>query len=89
MPVDEALELEIKRLIIDALVLEDVTPDDIDPDAPLFNEGLGLDSIDSLDLALVLEERYGVQGSEDSRENRRHFGSVRALASFVALCRTR
>jgi acyl carrier protein len=83
------LELELKRLIIEALLLEDVTPADIDTEAPLFSEGLGLDSIDSLDLAMAIEERYGVQGSPDTDENRRRFASVRALAEFVALSRTR
>ena len=85
----DELTLELKKLIIDALVLEDVTPDDIETDAPLFNEGLGLDSIDSLDLSMVLEERYGVSASEDSAENRASFASVSALAAFVAAHRTR
>jgi acyl carrier protein len=89
MSADEKLELEIKQLIITALVLEDVTPADIDTEAPLFEEGLGLDSIDSLDLAMVLEERYGVRASKDSGENRRRFASVRALARFVAVERKR
>lgn len=85
----EEFELEIKRLIIEVLMLEDITPADIDTEAPLFNEGLGLDSIDSLDLAMVLEERYGVRASEDSGENTRRFASVRSLAAFVAANRTR
>ena len=89
MSVREALELEIKQLIVNALMLEDVTPADIATEAPLFNEGLGLDSIDALDLAMVLEERYGVHGSDNSSENRRRFASVRALATFVAAERTR
>ena len=89
MSVREDLELEIKQLIIEALMLEDLTPGDIDTEAPLFNEGLGLDSIDALDLAMTLEERYGVRGSENSGENRRRFASVRALAAFVAAGRTR
>jgi len=89
MPVHDELTLELKKLIIDALMLEDVTPDDIETDAPLFNDGLGLDSIDSLDLIMVLEERYGVSASEDSAENRARFASVRALAAFVAAHRMR
>ena len=89
MPVREDLELEIKQLIIESLTLEDITPADIDAEAPLFNEGLGLDSIDALDLAMTLEERYGVRGSEDTLVNRRRFASVRALAAFVAAERTR
>jgi acyl carrier protein len=89
VPARDELEHEIKRLLIDALMLEDVTPEDIDTDAPLFNEGLGLDSIDSLDLGMALEERYGVKASDDSDENRRRFGSVRRLAEFVAQSRTK
>lgn len=89
MSAREALELEIKQLIIDALMLEDITPADIAAEAPLFNEGLGLDSIDALDLAMVLEDRYGVKGSDSSPENRRRFASVMALAAFVAAERTR
>jgi acyl carrier protein len=80
----ECLEAEIKALIIEALVLEDVTPGDIETDAPLFVEGLGLDSIDALELAMVLEERYRVTMSEDPDENRKIFESVRSLATFVA-----
>jgi acyl carrier protein len=89
VPVREDLELEIKQLIIESLTLEDITPADIDTEAPLFNEGLGLDSIDALDLAMTLEERYGVRGSQDALENRRRFTSVRTLAAFVAAERIR
>ena len=89
MSVHEDLESEIKKLIIEALRLEDVTPADIETEAPLFNEGLGLDSIDALDLAMTLEERYGVRGSQDTSENRRRYASVRTLAAFVASERTR
>ena len=89
MSADDRLELEIKQLIISALALEDITPADIDSEAPLFNEGLGLDSIDSLDLAMVLEERYGVDASKNSGENRHRFASVRALAGFIATERLR
>ena len=80
----EMLEEEIKRLIIEALVLEDVTPAEIDHEAALFVEGLGLDSIDALELAMALEERYGVKIGDDPDENRRIFASVRALAAFVS-----
>jgi acyl carrier protein len=85
----ETLESEIKKLMIDVLDLEDIAPDDIDPTAPLFHEGLGLDSIDALDIALALEQRYGVHGSDDPVENTRHFDSVRTLAELVAAKRTR
>jgi len=79
----EALELELKELIIDALALEDVTPGEIDPAAALFVEGLGLDSIDALELAMALEERYGVKIGDDPETNERIFASIRDLATFV------
>lgn len=80
----QALEAEIKDLIIHSMSLEDVTADDIDAAAPLFNEGLGLDSIDALELGLALQKRYGVTLSADSEDTRRHFASVQALCAFVA-----
>ena len=83
-----ALEPEIKELIITTMSLEDISPDDIDAEAPLFNEGLGLDSIDALELGLALQKRYGVTLAADSEETRRHFASVRALSAFVAANRT-
>lgn len=79
-----SLEQEIKELIISALSLEDVRPEDIDEQAPLFVDGLGLDSIDALELGLALQKRYGVSISANSDETRRHFSSVRALAAFVS-----
>lgn len=85
----QTLQSEIKALIISALSLEDVAPDDIDAEAPLFVEGLGLDSIDALELGLALQKRYGVSMSANSEETRRHFSSVNALAQFVAAQRTR
>lgn len=60
------LEQEIKELIISSLALEDITPQDIDATAPLFVDGLGLDSIDALELGLALQKRYGVSMSADS-----------------------
>lgn len=83
----QRLEQDIKELIISALALEDVRPDDIDTAAPLFGEGLGLDSIDALELGLALQRRYGVTLSADSAETRRHFASVAALADFVRATR--
>ena len=79
----DGIEFELKKLIVTTLELEDVTPEAIESDAPLFVEGLGLDSIDALELAMVLEERYGVQLSEDPDENQKIFESVRSLAAFV------
>ncbi len=78
------LELELKELIIDSLALEDVTPGDVDSEAALFVEGLGLDSIDALELAMALEERYGVKIVDDPEENQKIFASVRSLAEFVS-----
>lgn len=83
----QSLEQEIKELIISSLALEDIRPEDIDSQAPLFVEGLGLDSIDALELGLVLQKRYGVSMSADAEETRRHFKSVQALAAFVSASR--
>ena len=74
---------EIKQLIIDVLQLEDVRPADIDSDAPLFVEGLGLDSIDALELGVAIHKRYGITLSADSEDTRRHFASVRALGLMI------
>jgi len=79
----QQLEHDIKALIISSLALEDITPDDIDSAAPLFVNGLGLDSIDALELGLALQKRYGVSLSAESEEVRAHFASVKALAAFV------
>lgn len=84
-----ALEQEIKELLIAALNLEDLTPEQIDADAALFVNGLGLDSIDALELGLALQKRYGVSMAADSEETRRHFASIKALASFVAAQRSK
>lgn len=83
----QALEQEIKVLVIESLNLEDMTPDDIDTDSALFVDGLGLDSIDALELGLALQKRYGISMSADSEETRSHFASVRSLAQFVAATR--
>ncbi len=82
-PKVSTLELEIKELIISALALEDITPEDIVASQPLFVEGLGLDSIDALELGLALQKRYGVSMGTDSEVTRRHFASVDALVAFV------
>jgi acyl carrier protein len=84
----QALEQEIKELIISALALEDLKPEDIETEAPLFVEGLGLDSIDALELGVALQKRYGVSMSAEPQENRRHFASVQSLAAFVASARS-
>ena len=77
------LQLEIKHLIIDALGLEDLTPEDIAADQPLFGEGLGLDSVDALELGLAIQKRYGIKIDADAKDTRNHFSSVAALAAFV------
>jgi len=79
----QSLELEIKHLIISSLALEDIGPDEIDDNAPLFVEGLGLDSIDALELGLALQKRYGISMSANSEDTRQHFRSVQALAELV------
>ena len=83
------LELEIKALIIESLQLEDMSPDDIQSDEPLFVDGLGLDSIDALELGVALQKRYGITLSADSEDTRRHFKSVRSLTELVEKNRTK
>ncbi|MGZ4960452.1 MAG: phosphopantetheine-binding protein [Methylomonas sp.] len=79
----ENLEAELKRLIIDVFELEDISPDDIASDSPLFGEGLGLDSIDALELGLALKKRYNIYIDTHSTELVEHFASVKSLARFV------
>ena len=76
-------ELALAELIVAAVNLEDVQPSGIDPEAPLFGEGLGLDSIDALEIALEISKRYNVQLRADDEENRRIFASLRALAAHI------
>jgi len=80
--VDE-LEAELKTLIVEALKLEDIAPDAIDSDEPLFVEGLGLDSIDALELGVTLRKRYGIRIESVTDEVRAHFANVRSLAQFI------
>jgi len=79
----QALYLEIKNLIISTLNLDELTADDIDADAGLVGDGLGLDSIDALELGLAVKNQYGVVLSAESEEMRQHFYSVATLASFI------
>jgi acyl carrier protein len=74
---------ELAELIVSALNLEGVEPQGIDPDAALFGAGLGLDSIDALELALEMSKRYGVQLKADDEDNQRIFASLRALSDYV------
>ena len=77
------LEQELKQLLIDVLNLEDVSVEQIDSEAPLFGEGLGLDSIDALEIALAVSKRYGFQLRSDNADNRKIFASLRALSAHV------
>lgn len=76
-------ERELADLLVDSLNLEDVEPGAIDPEAPLFNSGLGLDSIDALELALAISKRYGFQLRSDNDDNRHIFASLRALSAHI------
>ena len=88
MPVLNDAERELAELLVESLNLDGVAAADIDPEAPLFNAGLGLDSIDALELALAISKRYGFQLRSDSDENRRIFASLRALSEHVQQHRT-
>ncbi len=77
------LELEIKQLIISALRLEDLSPEQMDSEEPLFGAGLGLDSIDALELGVAIRKKYDIKIENVSDEVRTHFETVRNLAKFV------
>jgi acyl carrier protein len=85
----EVLEHELRVLIIDALVLEDMKPADLPRDELLFGEGIGLDSLDALEIVLALEEKYGITVAENDEETKKHFATIASLAQFVAQARTR
>ena len=76
-------ERELAELLVESLNLEGVEPASIDPEAALFNDGLGLDSIDALELSLAVGKRYGVQLRAEGEDNRRIFASLRALSAHV------
>ncbi len=84
----QPLEQELAQFIIDTLSLEDVKVSDIDPSAPLFVKGLGLDSIDALELGVGLQKKFGIKLSADAAETKKHFSSVQALAALVNAHRT-
>ncbi|MCR5764080.1 MAG: acyl carrier protein [Treponema sp.] len=79
----DTLKKEIKDVIISSLELEDITPEDIDDSAPLFGEGLGLDSIDALELGVALKKKFGIKFSSENSDNKQHFASVDALAEYI------
>ncbi len=80
----EQLQTELKALIIEALNLEDIAVDDIETDAPLFGDGLGLDSIDPLELELATKKKYNIVIDADDTKTREHFASVANLANYIA-----
>ena len=83
------LHSEIKKMIIDSLDLEDIEIDEIINDEPLFVEGLGLDSIDALEIGLAMQKQYGIKLKADSDDTREHFSSVNALVELVKTHRTK
>lgn len=84
----EELEKQLKQQIIEVLNLEDMNPEDIEDDAPLFGDGLGLDSIDALELIVLLEKHYGIKLSDPS-EGKAIFKSIHTMADYVAAHRTK
>ncbi len=76
-------ELALAQLLIESLNLEDLSPAQIEPEAPLFGDGLGLDSIDALELALAISKQYGFQLRSEGDQNRQIFASLRALSAYV------
>jgi acyl carrier protein len=78
----EELIVKIKEQVIEVLNLEDIDPDDIDTDAPLFGDGLGLDSIDALELIVLLEKQYGIK-IEDPKDGKKIFYSIRTIAEYI------
>ncbi|HWX33954.1 MAG TPA: phosphopantetheine-binding protein [Steroidobacteraceae bacterium] len=84
---DVGLQQELATLLVRALNLETL-PQDIDPEAPLYGEGLGLDSIDILEVALIVSKQYGIQLRADASENQQTFRSLKHLAEFIAAHRT-
>lgn len=80
---------ELKMLLIEELNLEDISPQDIDASAPLFKEGLGLDSIDALELAVVLDKKYGIKIKSDDDQNASIFATLDSLAQYVSENRIR
>jgi len=82
-PTQSTLEREVASMIVSTLNLDSVTPEQVDPAAPLFGAGLGLDSIDALELALEISKRYGFQLRSDDEDNRRIFASLANLAAYI------
>lgn len=79
----ETLEFRLKNLIINALMLDDVSVEEIEDDMPLFGEGLGLDSIDALELAMAIHKEFDVKTSAEDKEAKKHFYSINTLSAFI------
>jgi acyl carrier protein len=79
----DSLEHELKRLIVTTLRLEGISPEDIDSEQPLFNEGLGLDSIDGLELGIALSKTYKIELSKNPEENKQYFANIKNLVAFI------
>lgn len=77
------IEDRLRELIVEGLVLQDVQPEDIEAEEPLFEEGLGLDSVDALELAMIIQKEYGIKVRGTTEENRERFRSLRSLARFI------
>ena len=80
---------ELKSLLIEELLLEDISPSDILPDEPLFGEGLGLDSIDALEIAVLLDRQYGIKITAEDNRNQAIFASLNSLAEFISANRSK
>lgn len=85
----ENIEKEVAQMIIDCLSLEDITAEEINPEEALFNEGLGLDSIDALELSVSLSKTYGIELRNNDANNKEIFSSLRSLAAYVAQNRSK
>ena len=83
MPGQTDKENELAKLLVETLNLEDVAPGDIEPEEPLFNEGLGLDSIDALELALAITQKYSIQLKADDENMQHAFGTLRTLNAYI------
>ena len=87
--VDLSLRAEVTEMIIEALAIEEVTLDSIDPDAPIFGDGLGLTSIDALEIAFVVEQNYGLKLRSDDEQNHKILASLNNLTRHIAVHRTK
>lgn len=83
MAVQTAAELALAKVIVETLDLQEVSPEGIDPTAPLFREGLGLDSIDALEISLAVSQHYGVQLRADDANNKQIFATLRSLSAHI------